>query len=272
MPDYLAPGVYVGETSFRSKSIEGVSTTTTGFVGPTRYGPIDGSPELVTSLSDFGRVYGDGRQLGYGGVTLHNYLWHASRAFFENGGSQLYIARVFRPLAGSYPPANFATATQTTPGLYDDGHARANIGSPSQPTGTLTLRARFPGAAGSLRVQLTVNRGRNLLGRRAQALTLRALANDDIVWIGGTTLPGSSSPQSGTCYLAEFDTTEQTWRFKTRKTSAATDLRLQHTDPRLSLNPALGTQVRVITVTVTIFHHDGSMSAWETLPLDPEHQ
>ena len=272
MPDYLAPGVYVGETSFRSKSIEGVSTTTTGFVGPTRYGPIDGSPELVTSLSDFGRVYGDGRQLGYGGVTLHNYLWHASRAFFENGGSRLYIARVFRPLAGSYPPANFATATQTTPGLYDDGHARANIGSPSQPTDTLTLRARFPGAAGSLRVQLTVNRGRNLLGRRAQAPTLRALANDDIVWIGGTTLPGSSSPQPGTCYLAEFDTTEQTWRFKTRKTSAATDLRLQHTNPRLSLNPALGTQVRVITVTVTIFHHDGSMSAWETLPLDPDHQ
>ena len=39
MPEYLAPGVYVEEVSFRSKSIEGVSTTTTGFVGPTRYGP-----------------------------------------------------------------------------------------------------------------------------------------------------------------------------------------------------------------------------------------
>ena len=37
MPEYLAPGVYVEEVSFRSKSIEGVSTTTTGFVGPARY-------------------------------------------------------------------------------------------------------------------------------------------------------------------------------------------------------------------------------------------
>ena len=50
MPEYLAPGVYVEEVSFRSKSIEGVSTTTTGFVGPTRYGPIDDEPELLTSL------------------------------------------------------------------------------------------------------------------------------------------------------------------------------------------------------------------------------
>ena len=43
MPEYLAPGVYVEETSFRAKSIEGVSTTTTAFVGPTRYGPVGGS-------------------------------------------------------------------------------------------------------------------------------------------------------------------------------------------------------------------------------------
>jgi len=35
MPEYLAPGVFVEEVSFRAKSIEGVSTTTTGFVGAT---------------------------------------------------------------------------------------------------------------------------------------------------------------------------------------------------------------------------------------------
>ena len=33
MPEYLAPGVFVEETSFRAKTIEGVSTTTTGFIG-----------------------------------------------------------------------------------------------------------------------------------------------------------------------------------------------------------------------------------------------
>ena len=41
MAEYLAPGVYVGDASYRSKSIEGVGTTTTGFVGPTCYGPTD---------------------------------------------------------------------------------------------------------------------------------------------------------------------------------------------------------------------------------------
>src|SRR5919108_5087708 len=107
MPEYLAPGVYVEETSFRAKSIEGVSTTTTGFVGPARYGPIDGEPELLTSLVEFERLYGDRHLLEYqtmaGGTpealpAQHNYLWHAVRAFFEEGGKRLYVQRVFRPL------------------------------------------------------------------------------------------------------------------------------------------------------------------------------
>ena len=65
MPEYLAPGVYVEETSFRSKSIEGVSTTTTGFIGPARYGPVDQVPDIITSLSEFERVHGDGRPLQF---------------------------------------------------------------------------------------------------------------------------------------------------------------------------------------------------------------
>ena len=59
MPEYLAPGVFMEEVSYRSKSIEGVSTTTTGFVGPTRYGPVAGVPPLVTSYAEFEATYGD---------------------------------------------------------------------------------------------------------------------------------------------------------------------------------------------------------------------
>ena len=40
MPEYLAPGVYVEEVSFRSKSIEGVPTSTTGYAGVARFGPV----------------------------------------------------------------------------------------------------------------------------------------------------------------------------------------------------------------------------------------
>ena len=112
MPEYLAPGVYVEETSFRSKSIEGVGTSTTAFVGPTRRGPIGGTPELVTSLPDFERLYGSLANLEFGDVPdpsrQLNFVAHAARAYFENGGALLYIARTSnstRSAPFAQPPA-----------------------------------------------------------------------------------------------------------------------------------------------------------------------
>jgi len=65
MPEYLAPGVYVEEVSFRSKSIEGVATSTTGFAGVARGGPVQYTggpnttkPRLITSYTEYERVYG----------------------------------------------------------------------------------------------------------------------------------------------------------------------------------------------------------------------
>src|SRR5690349_17234559 len=102
MPEYLAPGVYIEEVSFRPKSIEGVSTSTAGFVGATRYGPTEGEPELLTSFNDFQRIYGgiDPLQLTVAGqpAEIQNYLAHAVRAFFDNGGQRLYVSRVYEPL------------------------------------------------------------------------------------------------------------------------------------------------------------------------------
>ena len=98
MPEYLAPGVYIEETSFRSKSIEGVSTTTTGFIGLTRYGSVDLEPDIITSLGEFERAYGDGERLQFGDLQLDNFMWHAARAFFIEGGKRLYVSRVFHPL------------------------------------------------------------------------------------------------------------------------------------------------------------------------------
>ncbi len=114
MPEYLAPGVFVEETSFRSKSIEGVSTSTTAFVGLTRRGPVAGPnnpPELLTSLGDFERLYGGSGDLIYtvdaggertaGGV---NHIAHAVRAYFNEGGARLFVARVV-PRDGNGDPS-----------------------------------------------------------------------------------------------------------------------------------------------------------------------
>jgi len=146
MPEYLAPGVFIEEVSYRSKSIEGVSTTTTGFVGPTRYGPVEIEPEIITNVTEFERTYGDGNQLNYGSSdgTLHNYMWHGVRAFFEEGGKRLYVARVFRPSvdpdnAGYVSPPE--DITQDLAGLGDtgeyvtDGHARVWL---TKATGTVS--------------------------------------------------------------------------------------------------------------------------------------
>src|SRR5262245_51968329 len=135
MPEYLAPGVYVEEVSFRAKSIEGVGTTVTGFIGPTRYGPVGGTPELLPSFADFERIYGgvDGLTFGGSDDPQPNFMAHAVRGFFDNGGSKLYTTRVYRPQNADDP---------------DDGKAIAPVGSPLG----LLLRARFPGEAGGMRV------------------------------------------------------------------------------------------------------------------------
>ncbi len=93
MPEYLHPGVYVEETSFRGKSIEGVSTSTAGLVGRTSKGP-EGKPTLVTSFAEFVRAFGSPFAIA-SGVTPNpgDYLGHAVRAFFDNGGKRAYIVR-----------------------------------------------------------------------------------------------------------------------------------------------------------------------------------
>lgn len=102
MPEYLAPGVYVEEVSFRPKSIEGVSTSTCAFVGSTRKGPLSGTPEVITSIGEFERMYGGLNNLSFTSASDSNpqnvnYMAHAVNAFFVNGGKRLYIGRTFIP-------------------------------------------------------------------------------------------------------------------------------------------------------------------------------
>jgi phage tail sheath protein FI len=137
MPEYLAPGVYVEETSFRAKSIEGVGTSTTGFVGPTRKGPVGGTPELITSFGDFERIYGglDNLNLGNAGNIPLNYLAHAVRNYFDNGGARLYVSRAYVAPGGG---AGMAASDPVVAGGAADDQAR--------------FVARFPGAAGNGRI------------------------------------------------------------------------------------------------------------------------
>jgi hypothetical protein len=152
MPEYLAPGVYVEEVSFRSKSIEGVPTSTTGFAGMARTGPVQypggpssTEPRLVTSFTEFERVYGGLEPLGAPTDADERlpFLAHAARAFFLNGGQRLYVSRVFAPRAAD---AALGVASQAVP-----------VAGTSA-----TWRARWPGAFGNVRVETRVVRSKNI--------------------------------------------------------------------------------------------------------------
>ncbi|MCI5222514.1 MAG: phage tail sheath family protein, partial [Candidatus Electrothrix sp. AR4] len=139
-----------------SKSIEGVATSTTGFAGLANYGPVwysggPGScePRLITSFTEFERVYGGMKDIEVGeispGTERTNYLAHAVRAFFENGGKRVYISRVFTEQAeGADNPSGVAYKDVMT----------ANIDA--------AWRARWPGKAGNVYVKTEVVRSKNL--------------------------------------------------------------------------------------------------------------
>ena len=56
MPEYLSPGVYVEEYESGAVPMEGVGTSTAGFVGLAEKGDVIGKPQLVTSFSDYVRI------------------------------------------------------------------------------------------------------------------------------------------------------------------------------------------------------------------------
>lgn len=87
MPEYLSPGVYIEEFEIGAKPMEGVSTSTAGFLGETERGPT--TPYLITSWLQYQRVFG-----GYFGND--KYLPGAVDGFFKNGGKRCYIARIVR--------------------------------------------------------------------------------------------------------------------------------------------------------------------------------
>ena len=171
MPEYLTPGVYVEETSFRSKSIEGVPTSTFGMAGLTRYGPLpyhlaDGTsvpvmPTLVTSYAEFERAFGDLASPSDDGKP--NYLAHSARAFFANGGQRLYVARVFPWVRDNNGNIDLTRADPAFARRPVTGPAPAGpppAGPPPAGAAPLALpvwRARWPGSAGR-QVNVTVAR------------------------------------------------------------------------------------------------------------------
>lgn len=92
MAEYLSPGVYVEEFDSGAQPLEGVGTSTAGFIGLAQRGAVEGLPQLVTSMADFQRIFGS--YLSENAFGAYRFLAYSVDQFFVNGGSRCFIMRV----------------------------------------------------------------------------------------------------------------------------------------------------------------------------------
>lgn len=115
------PGVYIEEIPSGVRTITGVATSITAFIGRALRGPVT-DPVTINNFGDFERIFG--------GLWSESTLSYAVRDFFLNGGSQAIIVRI---------------------------HNSAQPATITVPTG-LNLRAKNPGTWGErLRVRIEYN-------------------------------------------------------------------------------------------------------------------
>ena len=110
MTEYMTPGVYVEELAMAHRQIAGVPTATAAFLGVAGAGPFGAVAEPVRSLAEYERLCepgGAAPELPDGnGSSVPNFLWHAVRAFFVEGGQRLVVVRL--PMERRLDPAAWA--------------------------------------------------------------------------------------------------------------------------------------------------------------------
>jgi phage tail sheath protein FI len=85
------PGVYIQEIPSGVHTITGVATSITAFVGRAVRGDVN-EPVRITSYGDYVRIFG--------GLSLDSSMSYAVQHFFQNGGADALIVRVYHKPAG----------------------------------------------------------------------------------------------------------------------------------------------------------------------------
>ncbi len=80
------PGVYIEEIPSGVRTITGVATSITAFIGRALRGPVS-EPTIINNFGEF--------ESRFGGLWLDGPMSYAVRDFYQNGGSQAIIVRLF---------------------------------------------------------------------------------------------------------------------------------------------------------------------------------
>lgn len=115
MPTQVSyPGVYIEEVPSGVRTITGVATSITAFIGRTLKGPVN-EPRVISNFGEFERQFG--------GLAADHTLAYAVRDFFGNGGATAIIVRLYKPplAANTRAQLSFAnglTLEAATPGAW----------------------------------------------------------------------------------------------------------------------------------------------------------
>lgn len=88
MPEYHSPGIPIQEAQRGDQPIEGVVTSTVGFLGIAERGPIVPTP--LSSFTEYRGTFGSYVVDG----TQDRYLAYAIEGYFQNGGRRCYVQRL----------------------------------------------------------------------------------------------------------------------------------------------------------------------------------
>jgi len=81
------PGVYIEEIPSGVRTIIGVATSITAFIGRALHGPVN-EPTTITSFADYER--------NFGGLWYDSTMSYAVQDFYQNGGSEAIIVRIYK--------------------------------------------------------------------------------------------------------------------------------------------------------------------------------
>jgi phage tail sheath protein FI len=146
------PGVYIEEIPSGVRTIIGVATSITAFVGAAPRGSVNW-PTTINNFGDYQRVFG--------GLSLDSSMSFAVRDFFQNGGTQAVIVRLFHPFLPTDADRNTAlSAAQAVAASAGTAAGQAGATAASVQAAAQTEAAVFPndpGRAGANFVMAAIN-------------------------------------------------------------------------------------------------------------------
>ena len=214
------PGVYVEEIPSGVRTITGVATSITAFIGKASRGPVNRAV-TITSFADFERVFG--------GLARTMTLGYAVRDFFVNGGSLAIVVRLYKATEGSAAKATFEIANLTLQASSEGAwgmQVRARVDKKPTTDPNLQAVAQRLGVQPADLFDLTVRDGStgsietflNLTTKESARRADRVLATESrlVVVDPSVALPSDTSPAAHAGALTDPDV----WTAATKSTPA----------------------------------------------------